>query len=52
MIFFPFTGLLRLQQIYQNIGTDNKSFKVDAVRKVRTAQDAISFLIDIETVDR
>lgn len=46
------TGLLRLQQIYQSIKPEQESFKVDSVRKVQTTEDAISFLISIEVVDR
>ncbi|XKL65848.1 hypothetical protein PGB90_009268 [Kerria lacca] len=47
-----FYCLLRLQQIYQSIKPEQESFKVDSVRKVQTTEDAISFLISIEVVDR
>lgn len=38
--------------MYQNMKPEEDTFKVEAVRKVKNAQEAISFLISIEAADR
>lgn len=47
-----FTGLLRLQQIYQNIVPGNETFRIDIVKRIETVVEALEFLQTIEDLNR
>lgn len=50
--FLSVTGLLRLQQIYQNIVPGNESFRVDIVKRITNVAEALEFLRTIEDLNR
>ena len=47
-----FTGLLRLQQIYQSLKPGVESFQVEMVKRIQNASEAIEFLHSLEEIDR
>lgn len=46
------TGLLRLQQIYQNISPVKEQFHVDMVKRIASVNETIEFFHKIETNNR
>jgi glutamate receptor, ionotropic, invertebrate len=50
--FFLFKGLLRLQQIYQGLNPGNETFRVEIVKRINNASEAIEFLQKIEQLNR
>ncbi|XP_063698302.1 glutamate receptor 1-like [Culicoides brevitarsis] len=51
-IYDTHDGLLRLQQIYQNMTPGNEFFHIDAVKRITTATEAINYLHQVEAADR
>lgn len=49
---FVFTGLLRLQQIYQGLRPGNETFQVETVKRIANATNAIDFLRTLEELNR
>ncbi|KAF7990138.1 hypothetical protein HCN44_009873 [Aphidius gifuensis] len=45
-------GLLRLQQIYQDLHPGNESFRVETVKRIQNISDAIDFLHTLEKLSR
>lgn len=54
IIFFAinFTGLLRLQQIYQGLRPGNETFQVEMVKRITNVSTAIDFLRTLEDLSR
>lgn len=54
-VYSDFDGLLRLQNLYASIPRDERGeyrFRVDMVRKVSSAAEALQFLLELERADR
>eukprot|EP00094_Tigriopus_californicus_P004677 TCALIF_04499-PA protein Name:"Similar to GluRIA Glutamate receptor 1 (Drosophila melanogaster)" AED:0.23 eAED:0.23 QI:77/0.88/0.9/1/1/0.9/10/441/909 len=54
-VYCDFDGLLRLQRIYKDIPKDaygTFQFRVEIVRKISTAKEAIEFLLELEKINR
>lgn len=49
---YMYTGLLRLQQIYQSLNPGNETFRVEIVKRINNASEAIEFLQKIEQLNR
>ncbi|KAI4499670.1 hypothetical protein M0802_005240, partial [Mischocyttarus mexicanus] len=49
---FVFSGLLRLQQIYQTLKPGNESFQVETVKRIQNMSEAIDFLRSLEELNR
>lgn len=47
-----YSGLLRLQQIYQGLKPGNESFQVETVKRISNVSHAIDFLRTLETLNR
>lgn len=47
-----FTGLLRLQQIYQSLIPGSESFQIATVRRINNVSEALTFLRSIEEQSR
>lgn len=54
LLFFSinFTGLLRLQQIYQGLRPGNETFQVEMVKRITNVSTAIEFLRTLEDLSR
>lgn len=51
-LFISVTGLLRLQQIYQDLKPGNESFQVETVKRIQNMSEAIDFLRSLEELNR
>lgn len=51
-LFTFFSGLLRLQQIYQGLRPGNETFQVETVKRIANATNAIDFLRTLEELNR
>lgn len=47
-----YSGLLRLQQIYQGLRPGNETFQVETVKRIANATNAIDFLRTLEELNR
>lgn len=52
MLVYSFTGLLRLQQIYQGLRPGNETFQVETVKRIANVTTAIEFLKTLEELNR